>query len=500
MALKILLADDNLTAQKMGSKILTEAGHSVTAVSNGAAAMKKIAAEKPELLILDVYMPGYSGLEVCDKVKSAPETARVPVLLTVTNVEPFNPEDGNRVKADGVLIKPFEATDLLAVVKKFEEKVHAAGGAEAAGVRTVKMDTVKEFEDQSYAEWKSEAPPEQEAAAQRLEMPQEVASAPALGLDELTAPAAAEAPPAPAFSMPVERAAPAAEILEPQASSAFDLNAPAAPAFDLAPVSTFDLEHAAPSEAAAIAPPPELEFTSAPRGGAVEVAPAAELEVTAQAAAADVPITRDPALVDRTEMAQFTTKFGEEHPEEVPVGIAMPQPPQEDVLEPMAAATAAPAIEPMPAVVETSGSAGAAVAPALEATPGAAVKTQKIEAMQEPEEVKTQLIEVMAAQEAMQEAAPAVPEAAEVPPEEHEEYQKAVEQQLVAQFAAELDAAQAEAPPEPEPAAQPEMEPPAAAATAVAAPDDTQVAEAVNRVLERYKGELIQAIVRELKT
>ena len=58
-----MLADDSLTAQNMGKKILTEAGYEVIAVSNGAQAMKKIVSERPDLVVLDIYMPGYSGLE-----------------------------------------------------------------------------------------------------------------------------------------------------------------------------------------------------------------------------------------------------------------------------------------------------------------------------------------------------------------------------------------------------------------------------------------------------
>src|SRR5689334_11500559 len=112
-----------MTAQNMGKKILSEAGYDVVAVSNGAAAVKKIAEQKPDVIILDVYMPGYSGLEVCEKVRASFETAKIPVLLTRGKMEHFNPEDANRVKADGVIIKPFEASDLLSIVKKFEERV-----------------------------------------------------------------------------------------------------------------------------------------------------------------------------------------------------------------------------------------------------------------------------------------------------------------------------------------------------------------------------------------
>ena len=123
MSLRILFADDSVTAQSMGKKILTEAGYEVVAVSNGAAAVKKIAEQKPDIIILDVYMPGYSGLEVCEKVRSSIATIKTPVLLTVGKMEPYKPEDANRVRADGVIIKPFEASDLLAIIKKFEERI-----------------------------------------------------------------------------------------------------------------------------------------------------------------------------------------------------------------------------------------------------------------------------------------------------------------------------------------------------------------------------------------
>jgi CheY-like chemotaxis protein len=123
VSLRILFADDSVTAQNMGRKILTEAGYDVVAVSNGAAAVKKIAEQKPDIIILDVYMPGYSGLEVCEKVRGSMETVKTPVLLTVGKMEPYKAEDGNRVKADGVIVKPFEASDLLAIMKKFEERI-----------------------------------------------------------------------------------------------------------------------------------------------------------------------------------------------------------------------------------------------------------------------------------------------------------------------------------------------------------------------------------------
>jgi two-component system, OmpR family, phosphate regulon response regulator PhoB len=123
LARKILLADDSVTAQNMGRKILADAGYEVIAVNNGSAALKKIAETKPDIIILDVYMPGYSGLEVCQRLKEAQETSRIPVLLTVGKLEPFKPEEAKRVRAEGYIVKPFEASELLSTLSKLEDKI-----------------------------------------------------------------------------------------------------------------------------------------------------------------------------------------------------------------------------------------------------------------------------------------------------------------------------------------------------------------------------------------
>ena len=133
MARRILLADDSVTAQNMGRRILTDAGYEVVTVNNGSAALKKIAENKPDIIVLDVYMPGYGGLEVCQRVKEAAETARIPVLLTVGKLEPFRPDEARRVGADAFIIKPFEATELLTALTKLEDKIVAAPQPQKSG-------------------------------------------------------------------------------------------------------------------------------------------------------------------------------------------------------------------------------------------------------------------------------------------------------------------------------------------------------------------------------
>jgi two-component system, chemotaxis family, chemotaxis protein CheY len=123
LARKILLADDSVTAQNMGRKILADAGYEVITVNNGSAALKRIAEIKPDVIVLDVYMPGYSGLEVCQRLKESNDTARIPILLTVGKLEPFKPEEARRVRAEGFIVKPFEASELLSVLTKLEDKI-----------------------------------------------------------------------------------------------------------------------------------------------------------------------------------------------------------------------------------------------------------------------------------------------------------------------------------------------------------------------------------------
>src|ERR1700687_4536117 len=107
----------------MGRKILADAGYDVVTVNNGSAALKRITEIKPDLIVLDVYMPGYSGLEVCQRLKDAAATAHIPVLLTVGKLEPLKPEEARRVRADAHIVKPFEASELLSAITRLEDRM-----------------------------------------------------------------------------------------------------------------------------------------------------------------------------------------------------------------------------------------------------------------------------------------------------------------------------------------------------------------------------------------
>lgn len=113
---RILLADDSPHAQRMGERILRDEGHEVISVSDGRIAMLRLGDASPDLIIADVSMPEVSGYELCEYVKSHGST---PVFLTAGAVEPFDQAEADRVRADGVLKKPFEATILLDAIGRF---------------------------------------------------------------------------------------------------------------------------------------------------------------------------------------------------------------------------------------------------------------------------------------------------------------------------------------------------------------------------------------------
>jgi CheY-like chemotaxis protein len=113
MPKKILLADDSLTIQKVVELTLAGTDYELTCVSNGQKALESLDHSLPDLILADVVMPGKNGYEVCEAVRSNPATARIPVVLLSGTFEPFDRDRADRIGADRVVSKPFDAQQLL---------------------------------------------------------------------------------------------------------------------------------------------------------------------------------------------------------------------------------------------------------------------------------------------------------------------------------------------------------------------------------------------------
>lgn len=123
---RILLADDSPHAQRMGEFILREEGFEVVTVTDGATAVVRLADVDPDLVLADVSLPGRSGYELCEYIKTHAVSRHTKVILTAGVQEPIDEEESRRVGADGTLRKPFEASVVIEAAKRLVEAAEQA--------------------------------------------------------------------------------------------------------------------------------------------------------------------------------------------------------------------------------------------------------------------------------------------------------------------------------------------------------------------------------------
>ena len=88
---RILVVDDTPVNLKLLADLLTAKGYSITTAASGAEALQKIDGAAPDIVLLDVMMPGMSGYDVCRKIRENPATAMLPVVM-VTALDPGGDE------------------------------------------------------------------------------------------------------------------------------------------------------------------------------------------------------------------------------------------------------------------------------------------------------------------------------------------------------------------------------------------------------------------------
>ncbi len=119
---KLLLADDSPTIERMIRLNFEGEDIEIICARDGDRALSLFEKEKPDIVLADIYMPGQNGFNVCNFIKNHKQIKPVPVLLLVGSFEPFNDEEADRVRADGVLVKPLDSNQLLETVKKLLQK------------------------------------------------------------------------------------------------------------------------------------------------------------------------------------------------------------------------------------------------------------------------------------------------------------------------------------------------------------------------------------------
>ena len=122
MAKKILVIEDDPAISRLVDYSLKHEGYNVTTASNGLEGIRKAHYESPDLVILDVMLPGMDGFEICHQLKSESDTSKLPILMFSAKAQEIDKNTGRKVGADDYLPKPAAPADIVDRVGKLLQK------------------------------------------------------------------------------------------------------------------------------------------------------------------------------------------------------------------------------------------------------------------------------------------------------------------------------------------------------------------------------------------
>ena len=126
---KILIAEDERDIRELVSFSLQFGGFIVVQAANGAEAVERAQAEKPDLILMDVRMPKMTGYEACKQMKQIPEIRDIPVVFLSAKGQETEIQTGLEVGAEEYILKPFAPDELVKQVQTVLDRVAARRGA-----------------------------------------------------------------------------------------------------------------------------------------------------------------------------------------------------------------------------------------------------------------------------------------------------------------------------------------------------------------------------------
>jgi CheY-like chemotaxis protein len=117
MPTTVLLIEDSATFRTLLSSMLATQGYSVMSAENGESGIRRAMKDRPNLVILDLSLPGMSGIDVLSALKGAPETGRIPVIICTASVDGELRQEVQKRGADEIFTKPVTPKDLFAALR-----------------------------------------------------------------------------------------------------------------------------------------------------------------------------------------------------------------------------------------------------------------------------------------------------------------------------------------------------------------------------------------------
>lgn len=118
MSRTILIVEDSPTEMQIVKNALQSRGYNVITAANGEEGIEKAHRERPQLVVLDIILPGKNGYQVCRDLKSSPDTKDVPVIMLTSKSQESDRFWGLKQGADAYLTKPWREDELLATVAR----------------------------------------------------------------------------------------------------------------------------------------------------------------------------------------------------------------------------------------------------------------------------------------------------------------------------------------------------------------------------------------------
>ncbi len=118
MAKKILVVDDELLIVKVLTSRLKANGYEVITAYEGKEGLKKARGEKPDLIIVDLRLPGINGHEICSQLKKDAAFSSIPVIIITGSTDAKDRELAENAAADAFIIKPFDREALLSRIEE----------------------------------------------------------------------------------------------------------------------------------------------------------------------------------------------------------------------------------------------------------------------------------------------------------------------------------------------------------------------------------------------
>lgn len=115
----VLIVDDSPTIRRVAASVLERHGYRVFTADSGEAGFDLALRERPNLILLDVRMPGLDGYETCKRLRAAPVTSKTPIVMLSGNDGFFDQVQGYQAGSSVYLTKPCEAKEMVAAVRRF---------------------------------------------------------------------------------------------------------------------------------------------------------------------------------------------------------------------------------------------------------------------------------------------------------------------------------------------------------------------------------------------